>query len=179
MSAHTEGRLVVAEIYPGRPTLIVDCGDKDWKYSLLTSAIAAFKLPADARRLAACWNACEGFETDAIENILVVGDTFKARFGMLQAEHRETLAELAELRAILDRDLRSEIGKGLDMVAEAARGLVRVADDYGVVLTVTQRPLLPLAMGNYETVVEVRESRATYQAREAAERAAAEKGGAK
>lgn len=36
------------------------------------------------------------------------------------------------------------------------RTLVRFLESEGVVPTVTQRPREPLAMGNYETVVEVR-----------------------
>lgn len=37
--------------------------------------------------------------------------------------------------------------------------LVQIADMRGLVLTIEQRPLLPLAMGHYETVVEVRAAR--------------------
>jgi hypothetical protein len=49
-------------------------------------------------------------------------------------------------------DLRQE-------AAYEARQLVKHFEDCGLVLTVEQRPLLPLAMGNYETVVSVREAR--------------------
>lgn len=45
-----------------------------------------------------------------------------------------------------------------DLLA-AARALVARAGELGLVLTVEQRPLLPLAMGHYETVVSVREAR--------------------
>ena len=40
-----------------------------------------------------------------------------------------------------------------------AEQLVKLAAKDGFVVTVEQRPLKPLAMGNYETVVEVRPSR--------------------
>jgi hypothetical protein len=61
-------------------------------------------------------------------------------------------------------------GDYTEIVRSLAEDVVHVAGIMGVVLTITQRPLLPLAMGNYDTVVDVRESRATYQAREAAAR---------
>lgn len=41
--------------------------------------------------------------------------------------------------------------------AEAER-LVKVAAIYGVVLTIEQKPLEPLAMGHYESVVAVRQA---------------------
>lgn len=41
----------------------------------------------------------------------------------------------------------------------AAKALVSVAKQRGLVLTIEQRPLQPLAMGNYETVVDVRPAR--------------------
>lgn len=44
-------------------------------------------------------------------------------------------------------------------VGSAAALLVQTAEAEGVVLTVEQRPLQPLAMGNYETVVDVRLAR--------------------
>lgn len=41
-------------------------------------------------------------------------------------------------------------------VLDDARRLVKRAAEVGVVVTITQRPLQPLAMGHYETVAEVR-----------------------
>lgn len=150
-------------------------------------AIAVGMSDADAQRLAACWNACLGFDTDAIENILVVGDTFKARFGMLQSENRETLDErdqlrtdLAEAIALLRENLDLPPGSQVDSVQYLGKRLIKVADLFGVVVTISQSPRLPLAMGNYDTVVSVREAQAIYKPRLAAEAAAkaAAQGGA-
>lgn len=44
-------------------------------------------------------------------------------------------------------------------VRAAAAGLVEYAATLGVVLTIEQRPLMPPAMGYYETIVSVREAR--------------------
>ena len=41
----------------------------------------AFVMDAEvARRLVACWNACQGMSTDVLENIVTLGDTIPARF---------------------------------------------------------------------------------------------------
>jgi hypothetical protein len=44
-------------------------------------------------------------------------------------------------------------------IKQLANGLVSLAADMGLVLTIEQRPIQPLAMGNYETVVSVRPAR--------------------
>lgn len=46
-----------------------------------------------------------------------------------------------------------------DKIKLMAEQLVKLAEKDGYVLIVEQRPLLPLAMGNYETVVIVRPAR--------------------
>lgn len=45
-------------------------------------------------------------------------------------------------------------------VARAAQDLVAEAERQGLVLTIEQRPVVPLRMGRYETVVSVRPARA-------------------
>jgi hypothetical protein len=50
------------------------------------------------RRLAACWNACEGFTTEQLENILILGDTLRARFEAHNAEDAALSAERDTLR---------------------------------------------------------------------------------
>lgn len=47
-------------------------------------------------------------------------------------------------------------------VEHDARRLVERAERLGLVLTIEQRPLQPLAMGNYEAVVSVRPARSRY-----------------
>lgn len=48
---------------------------------------------------------------------------------------------------------------GVKQVREAAQELVDWATMLGFVITVEQRPLQPLAMGHYESVVSVRAAR--------------------
>jgi hypothetical protein len=52
-----------------------------------------------------------------------------------------------------------EVEVGIDPLATVramAEALVRTADELGVVVTIEQEPLTPLAMRNYKTVVRVR-----------------------
>ncbi len=55
----------------------------------------------DARRLAACWNACEGLTTDNLESVLFLGDTLRGRVEGLKAEADHANTELASARALL------------------------------------------------------------------------------
>lgn len=47
----------------------------------------------------------------------------------------------------------------LEIVQHMAARLVKLAESKGVVVTIVQKPLRPLAMGNYETVPSVRLAR--------------------
>jgi hypothetical protein len=51
--------------------------------------------------------------------------------------------------AVADNQIQRE-------VESCARDLVIAANKLGLVVTISQRPFPPLAMGNYESVVEVR-----------------------
>jgi hypothetical protein len=71
----------------------------------------------------------------------------------------------ARIRDLLDTDKPAMLGgqsTELTAIAESAQRVVRAADALGVVLTISQRPRLPLAMGNYETMIEVRPARGCY-----------------
>lgn len=62
------------------------------------------------------------------------------------------------IRTFMDKN-NHHGGNHLAAIQRSADMVANVADILGVVLTVTQRPRLPLAMGNYDTVVEVRPAR--------------------
>lgn len=64
-----------------------------------------------------------------------------------------TEAELADL----ERKAREVTDA--EQLDQRARELVMAARRLGLVLTIEQRPLLPLAMGNYWSVVSVRKAR--------------------
>ena len=64
---------------------------------------------ANARRLVACWNACEGLTTENLESVLTVGDTLASRFKArddiesdLTKQRDELLASLKEARELVE-----------------------------------------------------------------------------
>ena len=56
---------------------------------------------ANAHRIAACWNACEGIDTGMLENITTLGDTLASRFMMRDKVERDLQAQRDELLAAL------------------------------------------------------------------------------
>ena len=52
-----------------------------------------------------------------------------------------------------------EVGTKMGHFRRAAEALVRDAMEHGVVITIGVKPRLPLAMGNYDLAVDVRERR--------------------
>lgn len=147
---HTQGRLVSQE---GGFLLDAD--------GFSFAATASGRVD-NARRLAACWNAMQFVTTEQIEAFgeasgLVVRENGAGHIA-LKAERDQLRAELDQARALLTEkfDLPSD---PVGAVAVAADRLVSLTEIMGVVLTITQRPLLPLAMGNYETTIGVRPAR--------------------
>lgn len=56
---------------------------------------------ANARRLVACWNACEGLTTEHLENIDMLGETLAGRFAAFHASERELMDTRDDLLAAL------------------------------------------------------------------------------
>lgn len=91
MSAqHTQGRLHVA----GQDKVQIRSDKhqiaKAWSFAGKTGQ-------ENARRLVACWNACEGISTDFLENIAMTGDTLASRFKARDDTERELAAQRDEL----------------------------------------------------------------------------------
>lgn len=59
---------------------------------------------AIARRLAACWNACVGLDTDLLVSITDQGQTLAERFALRDLDERELRALLYEVRQCFTRD---------------------------------------------------------------------------
>ena len=95
----------MSEHTPGKLSLIGKQGTSMWSGDSIVAQIneprSNAKLArANARRLVAAWNACEGFETDLLENIVMTGGTLKSRFALRTQEERESKAESDSLRAV-------------------------------------------------------------------------------
>ena len=92
MSAqHTQGKLKVFSTYA-----IPEIRDQDENF-LFAAGSASPQSFCNARRLAACWNACEGLQTDLLENITLTGDTLASRFKARDDTERELAAQRDEL----------------------------------------------------------------------------------
>ena len=113
----------MSEHTPGKLSLIGEQGTSMWSGDLIVAQIneprSNAKLArANARRLVAAWNACEGFETDLLENIVMTGGTLKSRFALRTQEERENKAELDSLRAV-----NAELLEALDKCSLELEGL--------------------------------------------------------
>jgi hypothetical protein len=62
----------------------------------------------NARRLTACWNACQGLSTELLENITTVGDTLLDRFAQHQKTERELKAQRDQLLEALSQLVKAE-----------------------------------------------------------------------
>ena len=131
-TTHTPGRLQVPEPHDGQYGVIVenDCG----RYAVAVS----IRNPADARRLAACWNVCDGMDTELLENILMLGDTMATR---LQARDRVEQAIIADrLRFMQERDaLRTALNKLLNTVNQYDDGDYYLGTDAEQILAEANR----------------------------------------
>lgn len=72
------------------------------------------------------------------------------------AEQRDDKKRIAELEGLLAEKVDLPPGDPVASVKILAGRLVSIAKLFGTVVTITQHPRQPFAMGNYETVVDVR-----------------------
>lgn len=98
MAEHTQASLIVTD--DGAPNYL-DGVEAQYSLDANGSWIAFVKEGVDARRLAACWNACAGISTDELEEIARTG-------GMLGP--REDVARIAKQRDDLLEALKDALG---------------------------------------------------------------------
>jgi len=130
MSAHTTGRLNYA--YDGKNVAaggVRYCSLKAYTVLGEYTVIAKNVLSHDARRLAACWNACEGMATEVIEAMpapfsRLFSDEFadfigkagqmQADLRAIEANYEAALALLAEVYEEGNLDIGDQVSKELD-----------------------------------------------------------------
>jgi hypothetical protein len=88
---HTQGRLHVCSHSAER--LRDEAGE--WVADTAAVRRGVLEGTANARRLAACWNACEGISTEELEGVVAIGKTLVAISDGLMAERDQLRAELA------------------------------------------------------------------------------------
>ena len=81
---------------------------------------------ANARRIVACVNACAGFNTGQLENVLLFGDTLEQRFMVLSNLETELRCQRDGLLLALEYAIRQHQGlatvQGIAMAIEAVKG---------------------------------------------------------
>lgn len=130
---HTPGRIRYYENGEANSyaLLEVDADDR-WLLTLLHNGTDVTERQiANMRRLAACWNACEGIKTGILESVTLVGDTLLKRFAgrdkielELTTQRDELLAALKTAKWMLERDYIDDqkmavINKCDDAIAKA------------------------------------------------------------
>lgn len=102
MSEHTQGRL---HVHHDHGWLVVT-DEKENLYLKVVKGLGTSIDLANARRLVACWNVCEGLSTEVLESILTMGDTMKSRFAMrdkVELDMQQQRYDLIEALKELDR----------------------------------------------------------------------------
>ena len=98
---HTPGRLIARNF-----SIYAADGKTPVADTCLIASVADCDI-GNARRLVAAWNACEGIDTEVLENLLLMGDTFKSRFAARDKAEDELAAEVAALKALRDELARA------------------------------------------------------------------------
>jgi uncharacterized protein (DUF1810 family) len=88
---HTQGRLHVGEMHAGGRIALMS---ERFTIADVLSAFSSGVDEANARRLVACWNACEGIPTDWME---------KHAFGSIDATLQSAMSQVADARAQRDQ----------------------------------------------------------------------------
>lgn len=127
---HTQGRLTLELVESDSGTIRHLCPvDKDG-LSVLTVVehegvkFAAVYLDDDARRLVACWNWCEGQETEGLELSIKIGRTAKDFINEAYTKELTLIAQRDELLAAL-KLIRSAESTGCAL--EYVKGIARAA----------------------------------------------------
>jgi len=93
---------------------------------------------ANLRRLAACWNICEGFDTDMLEHILLLGETMHSRFKARDRVEEVLIAD--RLRFLKERDeARHVIHQIMEIVDK--RQVADFVEKFGKLPPGAQKPL--------------------------------------
>lgn len=120
---HSPGRMTVhAEDAAGWPLLMIgsrivaNVNPESGVDTSKAPSIAFKKMPAEAnaRRLAACWNYCEGLDTDGMETATKIGQPIKAFIDEALVKELELIAQRDELLAALQRAIDEAVADGMD-----------------------------------------------------------------
>lgn len=121
MTTHTQGKLSVL----GQASII---DDKD---NILVDIFHSMTTPDDARRLVACWNVCDGLDTDYIEYAARTNN-FVGHVEWLISERDAAKTELASSQE-RRRHQSEEIGKLHSQIARLKDDAAKSAESFNLV----------------------------------------------
>lgn len=121
---HTQGRLIVEPDENNKAAFIV--GEDHRAIARVNNAGLRGYFLSDARRLAACWNACEGIDTDNLEKFPGwASDGFAPGVKVVQ-ELAAARALLAEIANRIDEEESNSVGTiGLNNDADRIRAFLK------------------------------------------------------
>lgn len=101
MSKHTQARLTYRPHWSGMGGFEL-CFDPKGVAMAETPNWGTDEIEADTRRLVACWNACEGYETETLETVNLIESAYAAegREFELTRQRDELLQALTRIRAL-------------------------------------------------------------------------------
>jgi hypothetical protein len=109
MSEHTKGRIRIIEPAGANPCWLATVDEQDDGGDLICCApdgeVSIDRWPANARRLVAAWNACEGISTEAIEATGLLHDNFTQMTNArveLERQRDEAVALISKLSGLLE-----------------------------------------------------------------------------
>ena len=103
MSAkHTPGRLTVTHNSWETSTIYCD-GKEVARVHINSESHEDYEQHCEnASRLAACWNACSGLDTEGLENMVAIGESIATMNDRATTGHLKAIAEANQLRAQCD-----------------------------------------------------------------------------
>lgn len=111
---HTQGRLYADKLQDRDACNVFAHGG--------TSALFTISPESKARRLVACWNACEGYPTEVLEHVASTEDTLAGRF-ILVAQRDELLAALSRIAKWNEHTTEFAVDFGSNGVRDFYRGI--------------------------------------------------------
>lgn len=82
---------------------IIDASSNNWLMCVLLNGEHTTARQAEIlERMAACWTACDGMDTDLLDNITMLGETLAGRFKLRDQIERDLTAQRDELLSALN-----------------------------------------------------------------------------